>query len=287
MLVNLLSKTALPIPDRNTREVISKNTDNFKDCTAQYIEQFDNWIKSSKLHNLKGLDEYQNIKFSYGTVQCFDHFYIKHNKRRFRFFHGDFVYHSVISRNSLSHCFLGTEEIGNNDAVLISVPFSDTGSQHSKLIDILEECEKKNVPVLLDMAYFGISKGINLNLHYSCIDSVCFSLSKCYDGAQHIRCGIRYQRKNSDDGIDLQTDVKMLPFGFMQKGIALMNLYGPDHLWTTHQNKYYEVCSQFNLKTTDTIIFGLGGPEYLSYGRSNDVNRVCISKALANDIQIS
>jgi hypothetical protein len=276
----MLVKNAMPVPNWAMRNIIESTKVKDVDCNDQYIETFSNWITSSKNNQLLNLDLYKNIKFCHGTIQAFDHFYIRYNTRRFRFFKGDFVYHRVVAKNRLNWKWLDDAPLDNNDAVIISVPFSDIGSVHPNLETILQQAELKNIPVLLDFAYYGITKGINLDLGYSCIDTITFSISKAFDGSQYLRCGVRFQRENLDDGIDIQTDVLMLPRASMQKSIILMENFNADYNWNTYNTKYYEICQQYNLQPTNTVIFGLGDDKYFDYNRGGNVNRVCISNAL-------
>jgi hypothetical protein len=276
----MLSKNAIPVPNGAMRNIIESTKVKDVDCNDQYIETFSNWITASKNNQLLNLDLYKNRKFCHGTIQAFDHFYIRYNTRRFRFFKGDFVYHRVVAKNRLSWEWLDDATLDSNDAVIISVPFSDIGDTHPKLKSILDQAELKKIPVLLDCAYYGITKGINLDLGYSCIDTLTFSISKAFDSAQYLRCGIRFQRENFDDGIDIQTDALMLPRASMQKAIALMENFEADYNWNIHGLKYYQVCQQYNLQPTNTVIFGLGNDKYFDYNRGGNVNRVCIANAL-------
>ena len=74
----------------------------------------------------------------------------------------------------------------------MSVPFSDTGNVPEHYDDIMTQCEKNNVPVLLDMAYISLAVKLsqlllqlketlygfeNLNLHTS-IKKCVFEKSK-------------------------------------------------------------------------------------------------------------
>ena len=45
---------------------------------SNFIDNFFNWIKSSKLNHLANIDQYTNKKLCSGTIQAFDHFYWKY-----------------------------------------------------------------------------------------------------------------------------------------------------------------------------------------------------------------
>ena len=281
----MFNKNAIPIPNKRIREFIKGITvDSNVSVYDEYINTFDKWIKSSKNNHLKYLDNYSSKKFINGTIQAFDHFYLKHHKLRFRFYQGEFMYHKASMKNNLKWEWMNTDTLRLGDAVIISVPFSDIGTVHPNLYNILDECETLKIPVLLDMAYYPITKNINLNLNYTCINTICFSLSKAFDGAQWLRCGIRYERYDTDDGIDIYNSVDMTPRITMKISIALMNEFSVDYNWDTYGLKYNEVCQKYNLQKTDCILFGLGGNTYSDYNRGGNANRVCISKLLEYDI---
>ena len=91
-------------------------------------------------------------------------------------------------------------QIRKGDAVIVSCPFSDTGTEPNELNMMLEWCSRKLCSVLINMAYFGMCYGINVNLDYPCVEEVTFSLGKTFPiiGA---RAGMRLQRVEFDDAV--------------------------------------------------------------------------------------
>lgn len=275
---------AKPVQDREIKKFIStlsptKDLDNDY-IQEEFIEEFFNWINSSKLNNLKGLDIFSNRKITAGTSQTFDHFYWAHQNRRFRFFKGEFMYHSACLKNEGSYCYIEEDKIRLDDAVIVSVPFSDWGTQRD--IDyLLRECESKHVPVLLDFAYYPCTKNIQFDFRkWNCIDTVAFSISKAFPGAEFLRVGIRLQRQDNDDGIDVFNSVEMTARASLSIALSLINKYTVDHNWQHYGVRYNEVCDELNLKPTDCVMFGLGGAEYSDYNRGGEVNRICISELI-------
>ena len=147
----------------NYEDWLSKDSDWIYSC---YRDTFLQWIQSSNLNTLNGIENFKHKQYSFGTTQTFDLFYLQNKNRRFRFFKGDFFYHTACNTNWE---YLDTSRIDTNDAVIISVPFSDTGNIPNTLEFILCECDVMGVPVLLDMCYYVIGKDININLNHKCI----------------------------------------------------------------------------------------------------------------------
>ena len=66
--------------------------------------------------------------------------------------------------------------------------------------ELLNICDSWNVPVLIDMAYFGMCHDIEIDLSHKCIEEVTFSLGKTFPiiGA---RAGMRLQKTDVDDPV--------------------------------------------------------------------------------------
>ena len=247
----------------------------------EFTENFYNWIDSSKLNCLTGLNKFINRKLIAGTAQAFDHFYWRHKNKRFRFFKGEFMYHNAVLKHGGNWQYINDSNLDNNDAVIISVPFSDYGTVHPNLITVLETCNRESIPVLLDFAYYPCTKNINIDLNcYPCVETATFSISKAFYGAEFLRVGIRLERQDIDDGIDMFNSVKMINRVSLSIANDLIKNYSVDHNWLTYENAYYQICAEQDLKPTDCIMFGLGGEEYNDYNRGTEVNRVCISELI-------
>ena len=280
---------AKPVQDPAVRKfiaelnpVIDLYNDNLQET---FVEKFYNWINSSELNTVTGLEEFQNRKLVAGTAQAFDHFYWANKARRFRFYKGEFMYHSACLKNGGSFEYIEEDdELGVNDAVIVSVPFSDWGSQRDTQ-DLLTQCEAKEIPVLLDFAYFPCTRNIQVNLsQWSCVDTVAFSISKAFTGAEFLRVGMRLQREDKDDGIDVFNSVEMVNRASISLALDLIENYSVDHNWNTYEQAYNEVCTEMNLEITDCVMFGLGGAEYADYNRGGSVNRVCVSELIGDKL---
>ena len=169
------NKNTLIVPDRKklpyggAEAVVSENLSNivekisldaiYKKCIKNlelqdvFCAKYRNWILSSKNNRIKGLEEFPVAGFSNGTSEAFDKFYLKNSKRRFRCFKGEYMYHMAAWRNYFPDWqYIDSAPLDSNDAVVISYPFSDLGQEHPSTTQLLEECNKLGVPVLLDCA---------------------------------------------------------------------------------------------------------------------------------------
>jgi len=228
----------------------------------RFKKNFVNWISKSKLNSIKGLDNFKYVSLTNGSVQIFDHFYLKYFNRRFRFFKDEFMYHKAVCKHDLNYKFIEDDYINSYDVFIISVPFTRKGKIHPDMFGILDKCEKLEIPVLLDFCHFPVSKNIDINLKkYKCIETLAFSLSKFCYGAEYLRIGVRIQKENIDDGIDFFNECNM--FNRINIGIAnaLITEYSVDYNWNTFANAYSNVCKENNLTECDTILMGFNGDE--------------------------
>lgn len=278
------SRNAQPIWDPKIRNEIQ----NFNLGTAttiglnDYLDTFRSWLSSGQHSTLKDLDTFPYATFCHGTIQAFDQFYIKHRFRRFRFLKGEFMYHQACLKHGFYWKYLDND-LESYDALIISIPFSDSGSMTENFNKIIKRCNDLDIPVLIDLAYFPLSKFLNLSLNYKCIETITASLSKVFDGAQYLRAGIRFQRENIDDGIDVANSVSMLPNHTLATAYYLMNNYSIDYNWNKYEETYKIICNRLRLKFTNCLMFGISFDNYKEYNRGNDWNRVCISEDIGKE----
>ena len=281
-------RAAKAIPDKKVEEwVLSLDLLSYlydKNIKEKFIQSFKHWLKCSEFNKLENIHLYTNIKICNGTAHAFDTFHWRYRNKRFLFFKGEFMYHKACFKDSINWEYLDNTELTRGDAVIISVPFSDFGRQHETLPIILDTCDYFNIPVLLDFAHLPCTKNINVDLGHKCIDMLTFSLSKAFHGAENLRIGLRFEKEDKDDSIDILNSVNMINNLSLGIGLEYINKFNIDYNWKTYKDIYYQVCSYKNLEPTDCIIFGSGGEEYKEYNRGSYINRVCISDLIGKEI---
>lgn len=250
----------------------------------EYAEQWRHWITASNDKTLLGLENFSNNDYTCGTSHAFDQFVLRHAlNKEIAVFIGDFQYHSCISKKLNFKYLSSLDMLHNNHAVIISVPFSDFGTTHPEFNNILASCDMLNVPVCIDLAYWGVAKNVFLDLNkYKCIQEVVCSLSKPFYTLENHRIGIRFSRNYLDDGISMLNEVQMQNFYSMSLGMYFMKKFSCDWNWQAHNERYYKICQQLELSCTDTVIFGISADNkysYLNRGIHNNY-RVCISHLL-------
>tara|TARA_B100000029_G_scaffold247372_1_gene244227 strand:- start:960 stop:1841 length:882 start_codon:yes stop_codon:yes gene_type:complete len=245
-----------------------------------FLNEYFKWVQSSNLNNLKGLKAFDNLAYVHGTSQAFDAFYAENKNRRFRCFKGDFFYHSISWRNNYTYSFLDDDELKTNDAVVISIPFSDNGFIHPDTNSVIEKCNQLQIPVLIDLAYYNLAREINFNLDEPCISTVTFSLSKGFRLLDRLRIGMRCKKEFNDDPVDVMNSFDMINKPAAALALKIMKKFSPDHNQIKFFDKQKEICEKFNFEQSKCVVFGLGDETYSKYNRGSIWNRVCISNFL-------
>lgn len=281
---------AASIKDKDTMEILQSLPSNSvlfdEGVHERFVEMYLEWIKQSRNNQFIGLDQFQNACFSNGTTEAFDKFYMKNKNKRFRCFRGEYAYHQLAWRNNWPDWkYIDEDELKQNDAVIISLPFSDTGNKHESMDDLLRTCTELNIPVLLDCAYFGICSAIEFDLSHDCITDVTFSLSKTFP-VSHLRIGMRLTRINDDDPLFVSHSNGYVNRFAAAVGIEFLKRFSPDYIFDKYRDKQMLFCEHLNVQPSQTVIFGIANSEWKDYNRGNDTNRLSFHKYLSLEEQV-
>jgi len=249
----------------------------------EYFQTFKEWMFST--HNVKGHEQYDQICYTHGTTETFSQFYIRYrNAKRLRIKKGDYFYHSMMQKLWYGSRFawLDEDEIREGDVLAVSVPFSQTGDVPENLENILKECDNKSVPVLLDMAYLNIAKGLDINLNHSCIEYITSSLSKVFP-LELSRVGIRLQRKKFEDQLYVINEDGYNYINLQNCYVAtkLMQQFPADYIYDKYLPKQKQYCEELDIVPSKCVIFGLDYKEqHTQYKRRDDDKeaRLCFSR---------
>ncbi len=287
-MIKKITKRARPIPDTEIFKFVNKNIKYKyiyeKKLHLVFLKKYFQWLQKSSFNKLKGLHLFNKLSFVHGTSQAFDDFYSTYKGRRFRVFKGEFKYHEIIwKENKIKWCYIENDKIKKNDAIIISLPFSDFGNQHPSMKKVIDECDRLNVPVLLDLAYYSIARNINFNVNKKCIKVLTFSLSKAFYGTERVRIGIRCKKDINYDSADLFTEMGMLSRISVGLGLKLIQKYDTDYCQKKFRKKQLNICKKLDLVPSDCVIFGLGNKKkYKDYNRGSKWRRVCLSSLIGN-----
>jgi Aminotransferase class I and II len=235
----------------------------------EFKTEFTKWVNNHSSSTVSGLEAF-NPSFSAGTTQAFDSFYYRHRTKHMKCFLGEYFYHlKTWLSNDTSWSFVsGVSDLVRGDALVISVPFCDTGNAISNLEEILTHCDSNNIPVLVDCCYYPISSGIDLNLNHPSIDTVAFSLSKAFPIA-NLRIGVRYTKPGIEDGQTLHDTINYNNSLSSYIGLSLIQKFSADYIYKTYRSHQHQVCEKLNLTPSQTVLFAIGDGTWDTYSRAN------------------
>ena len=155
---------AHPVQDK---EVLKFLSNDLPKCNHRdFVEDYFKWMSST--HNIDGITQFYSLSYCNGSTEAFDKFYHRHMHRKLRFLKGEYFYHQIMGKRYFKDSTYIDDDvlITADDVVVMSVPFSDTGSVPKNYDKIMEACEAMNVPVLLDMAYINLAVDLEFNVGY-------------------------------------------------------------------------------------------------------------------------
>lgn len=253
---------------------------NNTDLSLAFCEEYLAWINTTRNNTIIGLEQFPHAVQTHATTEAFDKFYIANHTRRFRCFRGEYMYHQATWRNSWPDWkFIEDEAIAENDAVIISFPFSDTGSKHQCMDKVLRRCTELGVPVLIDCCYFGTCGGLTFDFTHPCISTITFALSKTFP-LSHARIGMRLTRVDDDDPAFVLQKTNYTNRIGAGIGLHLLQKFGPDYIFSTYRSTQLDFCEQLGVDASDTVSFGIGGEQYQEYNRGSSTNRLSFHKYL-------
>ena len=248
----------------------------------EFLVKYRQWIGATKLNTVTGLEKFPVSAVAQGTTEAFDKFYLKNSSRRLRYFKGEYMYHQVAGRQYFrsASTFIEDGALDSNDAVVVSLPFSDTGNEHPEMKAMLAECTRLGIPVLMDCAYLGICSGIAFDLNHDCITDITFSLSKTFP-VPHLRIGMRLTRNDDDDALLVTNKTQYVNRLSVAVGLELIQMWDCDTIPNLYLATQKEFCKTLGVDPSNCVIFGIDTTEkWQQYNRGGPTNRLCFAKYL-------
>ncbi|MNT30897.1 hypothetical protein D3C72_1667140 [compost metagenome] len=193
---------------------------------------------------------------------------------------GEYPFHrDVFESLGFSWSWLELENLNSSDFVILSVPFSGDGEIHPQLIEILNRCEKLQVPVLIDCAFAGLSDLVLPKIDgFQCVQKICFSLSKIFNLGT-LRCGFEFSRYQKGANYTLtQWDYGQKVAAYV--GMQLMKQFPLHFIFTKYRERQIQICQQLKIQPSATVLFGLGDNTWKEFSRDGFANRICLSEIL-------
>lgn len=224
-----------------------------KDITDTVYDNFKleatNWIFNSKFNNLTGIEHFNRVDIINGCTQFIDNLYMQGSVQTLT---GDYRYHQRLNLGLTTNVGL----LIPYTPLIIAMPFPSTGDVHVEMDKILSEALSKNIPIHIDGAWISCCKDIKFDFNHPAIHSVGISLSKGL-GLGWNRIGLRWTKTLKSDSISIMNDFKMNNRALAMIGLHFVRKFPSDYLWVKHKERYYKICKDFNLKSTNSVYLAL------------------------------
>lgn len=260
------------IPDVDTLDFLSRVLDQvnihtyFKDIHLDFCAKYRAWVESTELNIVSGLDQFPYQQFTQGTTEAIDKFYMRHRDKTIKVLSGEYPYHTKAGYAQR------IDTLTSKDALIISLPFASTGSQH-RYKELLQEATNLNIPVFVDCAWFGTCYDLRFDFYYPCIEEISFSLSKTFPLA-HLRVGCRFTKVK--DGLTLYSDAGYLNWLSQWVGIQFLDHFSPDYIPQKYYKAQQSFCKNLNVTPSNCIQIATGNKEWEHLDRDG-FNRLCLS----------
>jgi hypothetical protein len=217
---------------------------------TQFKSEMQAWLFKSQLNSLSGFDQFNRVDIINGCTQFIDTVYMKGPVQIIK---GDYRYHARLNPD-IVYSVPGYLRPGL--PLIIAAPFPSTGDLHVNMKEILDECLELAIPVHIDGAWITCSRDIVLDVGHSAIRSIGISLSKGL-GLGWNRIGLRWTRDTNADAVTVMNDFNMNLRAATMIGLHFIQQLPPDYLWTTHGDRYRQICRDFDLEETRSIYLAL------------------------------
>ena len=244
-----------PLSDKHIeseiQEVLHGNWD--YDITDQvYIDfktECEEWIFSSKLNDLQGIDTFTRKDIIIGCTQFIDNLYMQGPVQTVR---GDYKYHERLKLGFV-------KDVGSlipDIPLVLAMPFPKNGAPHEDIEEIFNECSAKQIPIHIDGAWTSCCRDIHFDFSHPAIRSVGISLSKGL-GLGWNRIGLRWTKDTKPDAITIMNDFNMNCRVLAKIGLHFIRKFPTDYLWNTYGDLNAQVCKDFGLTPTRSIYLAL------------------------------
>jgi hypothetical protein len=235
----------------------------------RFEDNFVSWIQNSQNFKLSNLNLFTYTGFSSGTQESFLNYYLINKDRRLRVFKGDYWWHMDIwQKTNIQWKYIEDDDIRPGDACICSYPFALTGDKHQHFDLLVDECNKKNVNLLIDFIYLPNSINcVNVDLSAPCINEITFSFSKTFP-VQCAKIAVRMLKEKPNDPMQMSNDENIC--NRLSAGLAnnIIEKFPVDFIANKYKTKQEYWCKKLGLKQTKVVHFGLGD-DYTDFGRDS------------------
>lgn len=231
---------------------------NLPSTDIEFTNMHTEWIKSGTHNTITGLDSFNHQTIIHGCTEALTDFHWAFRKKRLRLFDKEYAYNEMSAED---FTWMHDDELREGDALIISNPFNSLGRTHPEFEKTMETCTDLNIPVLVDCCFYGMCYDVDFNFDYPCIEAACFSLSKTF-ALGNFRVGTLYSKNPAPSHIRSLHEWVYTPQVAAKVTMKLMEKFGPDFLVNRYKSTHLELCKEYGIAPTTTLVLGLGDQPY-------------------------
>lgn len=275
----MITYKPLPIMDKEINSCIKETSSIWKlSDVDKFKKQYKNWILSSENFKITGLDDFKKLCVVDGVTGAFGNFMNAYDGELVTF-RGEYPFHRDTGASVLDF----VNQLRPGHKLIISHPFSASGNKHPNLDRILGICDSLDIPVFLDMAYFGLAKLPDFDVSRKCIKMVAFSLSKTF-GTGKCKIGICFHNVDKKLHMDLLNEYNYVNHISINMHSILLDKFSPDYLYCKYHVKQKLIAETLNVDPSGCVhLLTTDDEKWKRLGRDKFINRLGIGPLLIDE----
>jgi hypothetical protein len=246
--------------------------------TQAFKAQYDAWIHASQHTSILGLERFATA-LTDGVTSAFADFTHAYPNKELVVFKGEYPYH----RDTGATVINNVNNLQPGTKLILSVPFAATGNVPDHYEEILDRCTQLNIPVFIDMAYFGACKLGEVNIDYKCVKIVAFSLSKTF-GTGKCKIGMCYYRDIPTTPMQLLNEYNYVNHIAINLHTPIIENFTPDYMYDVYRDKQVSIARLLEIDPSDTVFLcTTHDPKFKGFSRAGYINRIGIADLLVKD----
>lgn len=213
-----------------------------------YLDEFINWITNSSHNNVKGLDTSMSKVYSNGLEQSLQSFVTltDFQGKRFRLSKKESRNLSwLLDQTSGKIFWIEDQELKENDSMFLSYPLTGCSEDVDDFNRSLDTADNLGVSVFLDLSWYAVGTGVDVDLSRPSISEVFFTLDPVMP--VKLNLGLRISKHRRNDMIQLLSDQGDVNILATMLATALMPEYPHDWFVDHYLSKQMSICVKNNL----------------------------------------
>jgi histidinol-phosphate/aromatic aminotransferase/cobyric acid decarboxylase-like protein len=183
----------------------------------------------------------------------------------------EYTYYERIANTRKIKLIDPRKDLDKCDKVVISCPFSYDGNTTIQQ-ELIYACAEKDIPILLDMAYLGVTNTFTLDISRNKRVQIAYTMSKHF-ALPFDRLGIVWS-SHEDSELSILNQVGYVNITAIQRAQLLVDNFDLNYIYNKYKQQSDNVIKELGLKTTECVLFGHKDnekfciTEYLYFGLS-------------------